>query len=134
MSSVKLSIIVPCYKAKDYLTRCLDSLIRQTLTDIEIICVNDGSPDNCIEILEDYYKKYGDKIVIIDKQNEGVWRARMDGIKLARGEYIGFVDADDYVTLDFAEKLYTLVTLENADIAVCGFDRIDSETGKRYSR
>ena len=83
---VKLSIIVPCYKVEKYLPRCLDSLVNQTLKDIEIICINDGSPDNCINILKDYKNKYGDKIVIIDKQNEGVWRGRKDGVKLAKGE------------------------------------------------
>jgi glycosyltransferase involved in cell wall biosynthesis len=130
----KLSIIVPCYKVEKYLPRCLDSLVNQTLEDIEIICINDGSPDNCLKILKDYKKKYGDKIVIIDKENEGVWRGRKDGVKIAGGEYIGFVDSDDYVALDFAEKLYKAAKKEKADISVCGFDRIDLDTGKLYSR
>lgn len=131
---IKISIIVPCYKVEKYLPRCLDSLVNQTLDDIEIICINDGSPDNCINILQDYKKKYGEKIVIIDKQNEGVWRGRHDGVKIASGEYIGFVDSDDYVALDYAEKLYNAAVKENADISVCGFDRIDMETGRLYSR
>lgn len=130
----KLSIIVPCYKVEEYLPRCLDSLVNQTLEDIEAICINDGSPDNCLKILKKYQKKYGDKIVIIDKKNEGVWKGRHDGIKIAKGEYIGFVDSDDYVTLDFAEKLYNAAKEKDADIAVCGFDRIDLLTGKVYSR
>ncbi len=134
MKNIKLSIIVPCYKVEAYLPRCLDSLVNQTLKDIEIICINDGSPDNCLNILKDYQKKYGDKIVIIDKKNEGVWRGRKDGIKKAQGEYIGFVDSDDYVALDFAEKLYNAAKKNKADISVCGFDRIDLETGKLYSR
>jgi glycosyltransferase involved in cell wall biosynthesis len=130
----KLSIIVPCYKVEKYLPRCLDSLVNQTLDGVEAICINDGSPDNCLKILKDYQKKYGDKIVIIDKKNEGVWKGRHDGIKIAKGEFIGFVDSDDYVTLDFAEKLYNAAKKENADIAICGFDRIDMETEKVYSR
>ena len=73
MAKKKLSIIVPCYKVEKYLPRCLDSLVNQTLEDIEVICINDGSPDNCLNILKDYQKKYKDKIVIIDKKNEGVW-------------------------------------------------------------
>lgn len=130
----KISIIIPCYKVEKYLPKCLDSLVNQTLGDIEIICINDGSPDNCLNILKDYRKKYGEKIVIIDKKNEGVWKGRMDAIKIARGDYIGFVDSDDYVTKDFAEKLYSAAEKNNADIAICGFDRIDLDTGKIYSR
>ena len=78
MKKKKISVIVPCYKVEKYLPRCLDSLVNQTLEEIEIICINDGSPDNCINILRDYEKKYPDKIVIIDKKNEGVWRGRKD--------------------------------------------------------
>ncbi len=133
-TKVKVSFIIPCYNVEEYLPRCLDSLMNQTLKDIEAICINDGSPDNCLKILKDYQKKYGEKIVIIDKKNEGVWRGRKDGIKKARGEFIGFVDSDDYVTTDFAEKLYKATKKNDADIAVCGFDRIDLETGKVYSR
>ena len=133
-NNIKLSVIVPCYKVEKYLPRCLDSLVNQTLQDIEIICINDGSPDNCLNILKDYKAKYGDKIVIIDKKNEGVWRGRKDGVKIAKGEYIGFVDSDDYVALEFAEKLYNKAKKNNADISVCGFDRIDLETEKLYSR
>ena len=134
MKKIKLSIIVPCYKVEKYLPRCLDSLVNQTLKDIEIICINDGSPDNCINILKNYKEKYGNRIVIIDKENEGVWRGRKDGVKKAKGEFIGFVDSDDYVALDYAEKLYNAAISKNADISVCGFDRIDLDTGKLYSR
>lgn len=134
MNKPKLSIIVPCYKVEEYLPRCLDSLMNQTLKDIEVICINDGSPDNCINILKKYQKEYGKKIVIIDKKNEGVWRGRKDGVKKAKGEFIGFVDSDDYVALDYAEKLYNAAVEKNADISVCGFDRIDLESGKLYSR
>lgn len=132
-TSKKLSIIVPCYKVEKYLPRCLDTLVNQTLEDIEAICINDGSPDNCLKILKDYQKKYGDKIVIIDKKNEGVWKGRHDGIKIAKGEYIGFVDSDDYVTLDYAEKLYNAAKENDADMSCCGFDRIDLLTDKVYS-
>ena len=134
MSKIKLSIIVPCYKVEAYLPKCLDSLVNQTLKEIEIICINDGSPDNCLKILKQYHKKYPNKIVIIDKQNEGLFKAREDGIKIAKGEYIGCVDSDDYVSLEYASKLYNAAKKENADICVCGFDRIDLETNKLYSR
>ena len=133
-NNYKLSIIVPCFKVEKYLPRCLDTLMNQTIDGVEAICINDGSPDSCLDILKNYKKKYGDKLVIIDKPNEGVWRGRKDGIKIARGEFIGFVDSDDYVTLDYAEKLYNAAKKNKADISCCGFDRIDLETGKLYSR
>lgn len=131
---VALSIIVPCYKVEKYLPKCLDSLVNQTLPNIEAICINDGSPDGCLEILKDYERRYPGKVIVIDKQNEGVWRGRWDGISIARGEYIGFLDSDDYATPDFAESLYRAAKSSDADIAVCGFDRIDLETGKVLSR
>lgn len=130
MSSKKASIIVPCYKVEKYLPRCLDSLVNQTLQNIEVICINDGSPDRCIDILNDYKERYPETIVVIDKKNEGVWRGRFDAIAIARGEYIGFVDSDDYVEPDFAEKLYATAKDNNADISICGFHRVDVDTGK----
>ena len=130
MNTIAASIIVPCYKVEKYLPRCLDSLVNQTLENIEIICINDGSPDHCIDILNDYKSKHPNKIIVIDKENEGVWRGRFDAIAVAKGEYIGFVDSDDFVEPDFAEKLYHTAINNNADISVCGFNRIDVETGK----
>lgn len=131
---IALSIIVPCYKVEKYLPKCLDSLMGQTLPNIEAICINDGSPDHCIDILRDYESRYPGKVVVIDKQNEGVWKGRWDGIAVARGEYIGFLDSDDYAEPDFAESLYRAAKEVDADIAVCGFDREDLETGKVLSR
>lgn len=128
-----LSIIVPCYKVEAYLPRCLDSLVAQTLPNIEVICINDGSPDRCIDILHDYERRYPDTIVVIDKPNEGVWKGRRDGIRIARGAYIGFVDSDDYVCPTFAEELWRAATEHDADIAVCGFNRVDMETGENIT-
>ncbi len=108
--------------------------MNQTLPDLEAICINDGSPDNCLKILKDYKRKYGEKIVIIDKNNEGVWKGRMDGIKIAKGEFIGFLDSDDYVVDTFVELMYKKAVKEKADAVVCGFDRIDLDTGNLYSR
>lgn len=129
----KVSIIVPVYKVEKYLRRSMESLVNQTLENIEIICINDGSPDNCLSILKEYKEKYPDKVVIIDKKNEGVWKGRFDGIRVATGEYIGFTDSDDYITLDYAEKLYNAAKREEADIAICGFYRVDVETEHIYS-
>lgn len=127
---IKVSIIVPCYKVEKYLPRCLDSLVSQTLEDIEVICINDGSPDKCLEIMKAYESRYPRKIVVIDKQNEGVWRGRRDAIALARGEFIGFVDSDDYVAPTMCEDLYLCAKSEDADISVCGFYRVDADTNK----
>lgn len=132
--NIKVSIIVPVYKVEKYLNRSMDSLVNQTLDGVEIICINDGSPDNCLNILKDYKEKYPNKnIVIIDKKNEGVWKGRFDGIKIAKGEYIAFTDSDDYIALDYAEKLYNAAKKENSDISVCGFDRMDVDTLHVYS-
>lgn len=129
----KVSIIVPCYKVEKYLPRCLDSLVNQTLDDIEIICINDGSPDHCIDILRNYEMQYTDKIVVIDKQNEGVWRGRQDAIAIARGEYIGFLDSDDYAAAIMCEELYSAAKKNSADISVCGFYRVDALTDKQLT-
>ncbi|MBQ2835685.1 MAG: glycosyltransferase [Clostridia bacterium] len=131
---IKVSIVVPVYKVEKYLNKSMEALINQTLEEIEIVCVNDGSPDNCLQILKQYQINYPNKnIKIIDKKNQGVWKARFDGILAATGEYIGFVDPDDYITLDFAEKLYNAAQTTGAEIVVCGFQRQDIETGHIYS-
>lgn len=131
---VRVSIIVPCYNVEKYLPRCLDSLVGQTLEDIEVICINDGSPDHCIDILRDYEQRYPGKVVVIDKQNEGVWRGRFDGIRKARGEYIAFLDSDDYAEPDFIRSLYEAATASDADIAICGFSRVDMDTGEKLTQ
>lgn len=133
-SRIAMSIIVPCYKVEEYLPRCIESLVNQTLDNIELIFINDGSPDNCLSILKSYQKEYTSKIVIIDKKNEGVWAGRWDAINIANGEYIGFLDSDDYALPTFAEDLYNSASCSDADVAVCGFDRIDLDTQKVLSR
>ena len=102
---MKVSIIVPVYNVEPYLNKCLDSLVKQTLEDIEIIIVNDNSPDNSEQIILEYKEKYPDKIVYIKKENGGVSSARNAGLEVARGEYIGFLDGDDYVSLDMFKTL-----------------------------
>ena len=115
---VKVSVIVPVYNVEKYLKRCLDSLVNQTLSDIEIICVNDGSTDGSAQILEEYAKK-DNRIKIITQVNSGLSEARNAGIKAANGEYIGLVDSDDFVDKEFYEKLYNAAISNNCDIA-CG--------------
>lgn len=113
----KLSIIVPVYNVEKYLPKCLESLIKQTLNDIEIICVNDGSMDNSLAILKEFASK-DSRIRIIDNQHQGVAKTRNTGIEQSTGEYIGFVDSDDYIDIDFFEKLYNSATKSNSDIAI----------------
>ena len=111
----KISIIIPIYNAEKYLKICLDSVIEQTYENIEIICVNDGSKDNSLEILREYQKK-DNRIIIIDKKNEGVSEARNDGIKKSTGEYVTFVDADDWIEKDAIETLYNILISKNVDV------------------
>lgn len=113
---VKVSLIVPVYNVEKYLRECLDSLVKQTLKDIEIIAVNDGSPDNSLQILEEYAAR-DNRITIINQKNAGLSVARNNGVKAASGEFVAFVDSDDWVDLDFCEKLYDAAMEENADIA-----------------
>lgn len=121
----KVSVIVPVYNVAPYLHKCLDSIINQTLQDIEIICVNDCSTDNSLEILKEYSEK-DSRIKLIDfKENKGVSAARNAGIKNAQGEYIGFVDSDDWIDLDFYEKLYTKAIKTGCDIVKAEMKIID---------
>lgn len=117
----KVSVIVPVYNVESYLIRCLDSLVNQTLSDIEIIAVNDGSTDNSGELLRIYEKKYNDKIKVYDKENGGLSDARNYGMKYATGEYIAFLDSDDYVEPDIYEKMYNKAVEENSDMVECDF-------------
>ena len=114
----KVSLIVPVYNTSKYLEKCINSLINQTLDDIEIIIINDGSTDNSEKII----KKFNDKrIKYIAKQNEGIGKTRNLGIEKATGEYLAFVDSDDYLSIDFCEKMYTKATSDNCDIVICNF-------------
>ena len=101
-----ISVIVPIYNAEEYLNKCLASIVNQTYRELEIILVNDGSTDESLAICEKY-KQVDDRVVIINKHNEGLVRARKDGIRMAKGEYITFVDADDWIDITTYEKIYT---------------------------
>ncbi len=118
----KVSIIVPVYNVEKYLSECLESLISQTLSDIEIICINDGSEDSSVKILEEYAQK-DKRIVVINQENSGLSAARNTGMRFANGEYIGFVDSDDWIDSDFYEKLYNSAKNNDADIVVASIIR-----------
>ena len=117
---IKVSVIIPVYNVDKYLEECLQSVCSQTLKDIEIICINDGSTDKSGQILKDFAKK-DKRIILIEQENRGVSIARNNGLKAARGEYIGFVDSDDCIDPDFYEKL------ENACLNIAPSFRYYSE-------
>ncbi len=114
-----ISVIVPVYNVENYLKGCLESLVNQTLYDIEIICVNDGSTDKSLDILNKY-RKQDSRIILVNKANEGVSIARNDGLRIAGGGYVVFVDADDYVEKCLCERLYEVIVQTNTDIIVYG--------------
>lgn len=120
MNECKLSIIVPVYGVEKYIDKCLNSLVKQSLKEIEIIVVNDGTKDNSQKIIDKYVKKYPDKIKSYIKENGGQGSARNYGLKKATGEYIGYVDSDDFVEKDMYKKLYNKAKENNYDIVVCG--------------
>lgn len=125
----KVSIIIPVYNSAMYLKQCLNSLINQTLTDLEIICINDGSTDNSAEILNEYAQK-DSRIIVITQENSGLGATRNNGLEQAKGEYIGFVDSDDWIDENYYEKLYNAAKENSADIAICGFKREKKEKSK----
>lgn len=114
-----ISIIVPIYNTEKYLNKCLKSLVKQKNIDFEIICVNDGSPDKSEKIVEKFKKKYPKLIRSYKKKNGGLSDARNYGINKAKGEYIGFVDSDDWVELDMFSKMYNYAIQKDLDIVVC---------------
>lgn len=128
--NVKISIVVAVYNLEKYLPRCLDALVNQTMQDIEILCVDDGSTDSAPQIIEEYQKRYPEKIKVFHKENGGEFTTRNYGLEKAQGEYVTFVDTDDYVEPNWAEKLYNAAKENDADLAVCGFERIDLATNK----
>ncbi len=124
----KVSILVPCYNVEKYLPQCLDSIVNQTLKDIEIIAINDGSTDSTLDIIKQYAKK-DKRFVIIDKKNEGYGKSMNRGLDAATGEYIGIVESDDWVEPDAFETLYNMAKLNDADIAKADFVFFDNDTG-----
>lgn len=114
-----VSVIVPVFKVERYLRRCMDSLLGQTLSEIEIILVDDGSPDQCPQLCDGYAQK-DPRVKVIHKENAGLGFARNSGLDLARGEYVSFVDSDDYVTPDMCEKLYVKALETGADVVYGG--------------
>lgn len=130
---IKVSVIIPVYNTEKYLEKCLESLINQTLEEIEIICVNDGSTDSSADILSRFESK-SSKIKIIHQSNLKQGAARNRGLRIATGEYIGYVDSDDWVDLEYYEKLYNTAKKYDSDIALATNVRIgNGKTKKRLN-
>lgn len=128
----KVSIIVPVYKVEKFLDRCMQTLLNQTLHDIEIILVDDGSPDKCPDLCDEYANK-DNRVKVIHKINGGLGYARNSGIEIATGEYIAFVDSDDYVEKNTYEILYNNSKKCGADITLCGYKRINNGSISYYN-
>ena len=126
---VKVSVIIPVYNVEKSLRQCLESLLGQTLEDIELLCINDGSTDGSLEILEEYASK-DERVKIFDKENEGQGVGRNIGIKNATGEFIAFVDPDDWVEPEMYEKMYNQAKKINSQVVFCGYRRIQESNGK----
>lgn len=126
---IAVSVIIPVYNAAEYLTQCLDSICQQTLQNIEIICIDDGSVDNSVEILKAYAKK-DSRFQLLQQKNAGAGAARNAGLAVAKGEYLSFLDADDFFELDFLEKLYQQGICKNADIVICDANAYYQDTGR----
>ena len=119
-----ISVIIPIYKVEKYLQKCIDSILAQTHTDLEIILIDDGSPDKCGQICDEYALK-DNRIKVIHKENGGLSEARNAGLDVATGDYIGFVDGDDYIAVNMFEKLYECIINDNTDMVICNFTYVD---------
>ena len=116
-----LSVIIPVYNVESYICQCLDSIVNQTFKDIEVICIDDGSSDNSGTICDEYAKlNQGISVTVIHKKNEGVVKARNDGMRVANGEYLTFVDADDWLDTDYFERMFAALGESNAEIFCSG--------------
>lgn len=120
----KLSIIVPVYKVEQYIHKCVDSILNQTFTDFELILVDDGSPDDCGKVCDEYAQN-DNRIKVIHQKNSGVSVARNKGVEVATGEYIGFVDSDDYISPKMYSVLMNAALNTDADIIKCGYQEFD---------
>lgn len=126
MENELISIIVPIYNVSKYLDRCMESLLKQTYTNIEIIMVDDGSPDDCGSKCDDYASR-DRRIKVIHKQNAGLGMARNSGLDIANGKYVAFIDSDDYVNIEMIEKLYHRLQNTKADTCFCRYYNVTAE-------
>ena len=126
MKDELISVVVPIYKVEMYLKQCINSIIKQTYTNLEIILVDDGSPDNCPKICDEFKEK-DSRVVVIHKENGGLSDARNAGIDVAKGKYIAFIDSDDYIHNEFIEELYNHIVSEKAQISMCTIQKVNEK-------
>lgn len=131
--SIKVSVVVPVYNTEAYVSACLESLLSQSLEEIEIIVINDGSTDKSREIIGDYQKSNPDKIIVLDKVNGGQASARNLGLKHCRGRYIGFVDSDDTVNSEMYAQMYEKAIAEQADMVECDYSYRKIENNRQIT-
>ena len=124
---IKVSIIVPVYQVEKYLRKCLDSLVNQTLQEIEILIINDGSPDQSQAIIDEFHQKYPLKVKSFTKENGGLSDARNFGLDRTIGEFIGFVDSDDEVSKTMFEEMYSLAIKHQAEMVICNLQKVDEK-------
>ena len=124
MKKIQISIIIPVYNVEKYLRECLNSILNQTFQDFEIICVDDGSTDKSLEILQEYKRK-DDRFVILQQRHSGAGSARNNGIRLAAGKYIQFLDSDDYFEPTLLEEMFDHAEKFDADLTVCSSRKVD---------
>lgn len=125
-----ISVCIPCYNVAPYVGRCLDSILKNTYQNLEIICVNDGSTDKTLEILQSY-ERIDSRISVIDQENSGVVVARNTALKRATGEYIAYIDSDDWIHARYFETLIKIAEQEQADVVICEFIKCDSISDDR---
>ena len=130
---VKVSIVVPVYNTSDYLNECMDSLVNQTFTDTEIICIDDGSSDNSLEILKEYENKYSN-IRVFSQENSGQSIARNKGIDYSKGKYVYFMDSDDYLELTAIEEMYDIASKNDLDVLMFKLINFDDGSDEKYTR
>lgn len=126
MNNTLISVIVPVYKTEKYLDKCVESIVNQTYKNLEIILVDDGSPDGCPQMCDEWAEK-DSRIKVIHKENGGAASARNKGLDAASGDYIGFVDSDDYIETEMFEKLLNALEKGNAQISICANDEVDAD-------
>ena len=129
---MKLSVIIPVYNAEKYLRECVDSILAQTMEDLEVILVNDGSPDNSAAIMAEYAAKYPQKVRTIALENGGQGRARNFGIDIAQGDFLSFIDSDDYIAPDMYALMLAAAEENGADVVVCDMEKRFDDGRREY--
>lgn len=130
MINPRVSVIVPAYNTEKYLRRCLDSLVNQTLEGVEIVIIDDGSKDSSPMIIQEYVEKYPDRFIYKTQENSGQAVARNRALELCSGEYVGFLDSDDFVKIDMFQRMYEKAKETDADYVACGYTDITYENGQ----